>query len=78
MFLDIGLRFQIRIQLYCQVYLFVYAIIGGLFLLWFFEVANLEFPLSLVIVMAYETLNFMVVLYSIFKLGATINEISNN
>eukprot|EP00347_Sterkiella_histriomuscorum_P012590 403367986 len=76
MALDIGRRFYIRIEMYAFSYLFVYGVLGAIYLCWYFELLMQEFSQSLIIVGAFEILNFLYFLYLMFQTGAQINELS--
>ncbi|CDW86982.1 UNKNOWN [Stylonychia lemnae] len=76
MILDVGRRFTIRIELYASVYLIVYSAFGAFYLCWFFEVLDFKFSTPLVVMGAFELLNFFYFIYCMFYTGAIINEIT--
>eukprot|EP00347_Sterkiella_histriomuscorum_P000736 403374702 len=78
MVLDIGQRFSVRIQLYMSLYLITYGLIGVIFLLWFFEVYEVDASIALVYTLSFEFLFFGYFLYSYFLSASQVNEISNN
>eukprot|EP00347_Sterkiella_histriomuscorum_P006140 403353915 len=74
MILDVGKRFRIRIELYSLLFLITYALIGGVYLSWFFGGLNYELSCSYIVVGAFEILNFLYFIYMMFHIGAQINE----
>lgn len=77
MALDVGKRFLIRIELYSGLYLITYGILAAIYLFWYFGVLAVEFPKSLIVVGAFEIINFTFFLYSMFHIGAQINELGS-
>eukprot|EP00347_Sterkiella_histriomuscorum_P005593 403356017 len=75
MLLDIGRRFYIRIEMYAFSYLVVYGLLGAIYLCWYFGMLIFEFSQSLIVIGAFEILNFLYFLYLMFHVGA-INELS--
>lgn len=77
MLLDVGRRFYVRIELYVSMYLVFYACLSGVFLAWFFGFISNEFTLPFQVVVVFEILNFLILLFLIILYGAKINEITN-
>eukprot|EP00347_Sterkiella_histriomuscorum_P012297 403369129 len=75
--LDIGKRFTIRIEYYIKVYLIFYAFATLFYLLWFFEVFQIELSATMVAMGTFEILNHLIMLYLIFYNGAMLNDIQS-
>ena len=66
-----------RIQLYVSVYLLVYGILSGVYLLWYFELIQLYLTPTMITLGVYEIVTFLILIYIMILAGAKVNEVTN-